>query len=81
MKYPRRIYYTETDKGLMWDRWEKGEAVRFPNHRAKNHMGPAACSVNRPKRAKEAVPAIAPKTARATRTTTSTSRSISQALL
>ena len=26
MKYPTRIYYTEADKGLMWDRWEKGEA-------------------------------------------------------
>ena len=28
MKYPRRIYYTETDKGLMWDRWEKGQSLR-----------------------------------------------------
>ena len=27
MKYPTRIYYTETDKGLMWDRWEKGESL------------------------------------------------------
>jgi len=26
MKYPTRIYYTESDKGLMWDRWEKGES-------------------------------------------------------
>ena len=25
MKYPTRIYYTEADKGLMWDRWQKGE--------------------------------------------------------
>ncbi len=24
MKYPTRIYYSEADKGLMWDRWEKG---------------------------------------------------------
>ena len=23
MKYPTRIYYTETDKALMWDRWEQ----------------------------------------------------------
>jgi IS30 family transposase len=27
MKYPTRIYYTETDKGLMWDRWQKGESL------------------------------------------------------
>ena len=27
MKYPTRIYYTETDKSLMWDRWQKGEAL------------------------------------------------------
>jgi len=25
MKYPRRIYYTESDKSLMWDRWQEGE--------------------------------------------------------
>jgi hypothetical protein len=27
MKYPTRIYYTETDKALMWDRWQKGESL------------------------------------------------------
>jgi IS30 family transposase len=27
MKYPRRIYYTETDKAMMWDRWQKGESL------------------------------------------------------
>ncbi len=27
MKYPTRIYYTETDKTEMWDRWEKGESL------------------------------------------------------
>ncbi len=27
MKYPSRIYYTETDKSLMWDRWQKGESL------------------------------------------------------
>ena len=27
MKYRKRIYYTETDKGLMWDRWQKGESL------------------------------------------------------
>ncbi len=26
MKYRTRIYYTETDKSLMWDRWQKGES-------------------------------------------------------
>ncbi len=25
MKQRRRIYYTETDKALMWDRWQKGD--------------------------------------------------------
>ena len=27
MKYPARIYYTEKDKTLMWDRWQKGESL------------------------------------------------------
>ena len=27
MKQRPRIYYTETDKALMWDRWEKGESL------------------------------------------------------
>jgi transposase, IS30 family len=27
MKQRTRIYYTETDKALMWDRWEKGESL------------------------------------------------------
>ena len=27
MKYPSRIYYTETDKSAMWDRWQKGESL------------------------------------------------------
>jgi len=27
MKYPTRIYYTEADKALMWDRWQKGESL------------------------------------------------------
>ena len=27
MKYPTRIYYTEVDKSLMWDRWKKGESL------------------------------------------------------
>ena len=27
MKYSTRIYYTDTDKALMWDRWQKGESL------------------------------------------------------
>ena len=27
MKYRARIYYTETDKSLMWDRWQKGDSL------------------------------------------------------
>ncbi len=27
MRYPTRIYYTEADKALMWDRWREGESL------------------------------------------------------
>ena len=27
MKYRQRTYYTEADKTLMWDRWQKGESL------------------------------------------------------
>ena len=27
MKQRPRIYYTETDKSLTWDRWQKGESL------------------------------------------------------
>ena len=27
MQYRTRIYYTEADKALMWDRWQKGESL------------------------------------------------------
>jgi len=27
MKYRPRIDYTETDKAMMWDRWQKGESL------------------------------------------------------
>jgi IS30 family transposase len=27
MKYPSRIYYTETDKAMMFDRWHEGESL------------------------------------------------------
>src|SRR6478752_9996989 len=28
MKQRRRIYYTETQRALMWDRWQKGESLQ-----------------------------------------------------
>ena len=28
MKYRKRIYYTEADKTLMWDRWQKGDSLQ-----------------------------------------------------
>ncbi len=27
MKYRKRIHYTEADKALMWDRWQKGDSL------------------------------------------------------
>ncbi|MCZ6760175.1 MAG: IS30 family transposase, partial [Gemmatimonadetes bacterium] len=27
MKYRQRIYYTESQKTLMWDRWQKGDSL------------------------------------------------------
>lgn len=27
MKYRTRIYYTEEQKALMWDRWRRGESL------------------------------------------------------
>ena len=27
MKYRTRIYYTEADKALMWDRWQQGDSL------------------------------------------------------
>jgi hypothetical protein len=28
MKYRTRIYYTETDKALMWERWRQGKSLQ-----------------------------------------------------
>lgn len=28
MKYKKRIYYTESDKALMWDRWREGDSLQ-----------------------------------------------------
>ena len=38
MKYPPRIYYTEADKALMWDRWQKGESLNaIARHFGRSH--------------------------------------------
>ncbi|NQV86792.1 MAG: IS30 family transposase [Woeseiaceae bacterium] len=38
MKYPKRIYYTEADKALMWDRWQKGESLgSIARHFGRSH--------------------------------------------
>jgi len=41
MKYPTRIYYTESDKSLMWDRWQKGESL----HSIARHFGRSHSSI------------------------------------
>jgi IS30 family transposase len=41
MKYRKRIYYTEADKGLMWDRWERGESL----HSIAQHFGRSHSSI------------------------------------
>ena len=38
MKYPTRIYYTEADKALMWDRWREGESLNsIGRHFGRSH--------------------------------------------
>ena len=38
MGYPTRIYYTEKDKALMWDRWKKGESLNaIARHFGRSH--------------------------------------------
>jgi IS30 family transposase len=38
MKYRPRIYYTETDKALMWDRWQKGASINsIARHFSRSH--------------------------------------------
>jgi len=43
MKYPTRIYYTEADKALMWDRWQKGESLNAIGR----HFGRSHSSIQR----------------------------------
>ena len=35
-----RIYYTETDKALMWDRWRKGDSLETANSRPNFYSDP-----------------------------------------
>ena len=38
MGYPTRLYYTEQDKALMWDRWQKGESLNaIARHFGRSH--------------------------------------------
>ncbi len=38
MGYSARIYYSEQDKALMWDRWQKGESLRsIARHFGRSH--------------------------------------------
>ncbi len=38
MKYRSRIYYSDTDKALMWDRWQKGESLNsIARHFGRSH--------------------------------------------
>jgi IS30 family transposase len=41
MKYRKRIYYTEADKSLMWDRWQRGESL----HSIAQHFGRSHSSI------------------------------------
>jgi transposase, IS30 family len=41
MKYAKRIYYTEADKTLMWDRWQRGESL----HSIARHFGRSHSSI------------------------------------
>ena len=41
MKYRKRIYYTEADKALMWDRWQRGESL----HSIAQHFGRSHSSI------------------------------------
>ncbi len=39
MKYRKRIYYTEADKALMWDRWQKGDSLHAIARLFNRHHG------------------------------------------
>ena len=41
MGYRKRVYYSEADKTLMWDRWQKGESL----HAIASHFGRSHTSI------------------------------------
>ena len=41
MKYRKRIYYSEEDKAVMWDRWQEGESL----HSIASHFGRSHSSI------------------------------------
>jgi IS30 family transposase len=41
-KYRPRIYYTEADKALMWDRWQKGDSLEKIAHLSDRSHGSIA---------------------------------------
>jgi len=44
MKYPKRIYYSEADKSLMWDRWLKGDSLNsIARHFGRSHSSSMEC--------------------------------------
>ena len=47
MKRRKRISYTETDKALMWDRWQKGESLRTIAHLFNRHHSSIAGILSR----------------------------------
>ncbi len=47
MKYRPRTYYTETDKTLMWDRWQKGESLHAIARLFDRHHGAIAGILSR----------------------------------
>ena len=47
MKRRKRISYTETDKALLWDRWQKGESLRTIAHLFNRHHSSIAGILSR----------------------------------
>ena len=52
-KYRQRIYYTEADKALMWDRWQQGESLHTiaglgtqPASRSSQSSDSLTCSIS-----------------------------------
>jgi hypothetical protein len=52
MKQRRRIYYSETQKALMWGRWQKGESLQhiaqlFDRNHSLTLQSPSCCEMVR----------------------------------